>query len=82
MTRAAKGARCRLTGCDVQGCILCLVTCVYNDSSSDQELQDLRLAKGGCMVQDAAVLLQAAQRLQQGQYRLADKLPYNQTYPV
>ena len=82
MTRAAEGSRCRLTGSNVQGCVLCLVTRVHNDSSSHQDLQDLCLAEGGCVVQDAAVLLQAAQRLQQGQYRLNDELPYNQTYPV
>ena len=74
MTCPAEGSRCQLTGSDVQGCVLCLVPCVHNDSSSHQDLQDLRLAKGSCVVQGAAVLLQAAQRLQQGQYRLEDQL--------
>ena len=77
-----KAPGARLTGSDVQGCVLCLVPCIHNDSSSHQDLQDLRLAKGSCVVQNAAVLLQAAQRLQQGRYRLKDKLPCNRTCPM
>ena len=89
MTCPAEGSRCQLTGSDVQGCVLCLVPCVHNDSSSHQDLQDLRLAKGSCVVQGQYRLedqLHTRQHvlseLQQGQCRLGNQLPCKEACPV